>query len=63
LIIKLKQSSIKVEGLSGVVDNQGNFNPLLYQEIERFRGENKTVVQWKIWIDRFSKQDCLTNRQ
>ena len=35
-----------LNGLSGVVDNQGKILiPLIYQEIERFRGENKTVVK------------------
>jgi hypothetical protein len=47
-----------LSGLSGVVDNQGEILiPLIYQEIERFRGENKTVVKnnGRV-IDRFSKQ-------
>lgn len=44
--IKLIFQVKSLNGLSGVVDNQGEILiPLIYQEIERFRGENKTVVK------------------
>jgi hypothetical protein len=37
-----------INGLAGVVDDKGNLLiPLKYEEIERFDGQNKTVVKYK----------------